>query len=255
MNVKEFLIPETLEEAVALLSVKRNRLIGGNHWMKQNKQIINAVSLDLLDLNYILETENEIQIGGTTPLREIERNQTIKKYFPHIAEAYEHIVGVQLRNTATIGASIYSRFGFSDTVSTLLLLDTEIEINGSERIPLEQYVNRTRTKEIITKVIIKKETVQVKYYAQRKSGTDLPFLIMGLSKCKNEYKVVCAARPKGATLLKETSAALQKEGFCDAVGEKLLAEAAFESNGAASESYRRYLAQTLLKRGWESLCY
>ena len=34
-----------------------------------------------------------------------------------VREAVRHIVGVQFRNCATVGGSIYGRFGFSDVLT------------------------------------------------------------------------------------------------------------------------------------------
>lgn len=252
MNVKKYIVPETLEEAIHLLEKKSNRLIGGNHWLKQGKQTFNAISLDRLDLNYIHETANEIIIGGATPLRDVEINQTIKEYFPHIKEAYQHIVGVQLRNTATIGASVFSRFGFSDIVSTLLLLNTVVELNGSEIVSLDEYVLRKRKKEIVTKVIIKKEKIMVRYHPMRNAQTDLPFFILGLSKNQDGYKVVCGARPQSPIVLMSTSKLLT-DGLSENVIVELLNEAKLSSNAVATKEYREHLAKSLLKRGMEEI--
>ncbi|MFQ7552525.1 MAG: FAD binding domain-containing protein [Blautia marasmi] len=45
-----------------------------------------------------------------------------------IRESLRHIVGVQFRNCATVGGSIWGRFGFSDVLTMLLALDTEVEL-------------------------------------------------------------------------------------------------------------------------------
>ena len=252
MNVNKYIIPETLEEAVQLLEKRTNRLVGGNHWLKQGSHTFNAISLDLLDLNYIKETPDEILIGGATPLREVELNKTIQEYFPHIKEAYQNIVGVQLRNTATIGASVYSRFGFSDIVSTLLLLNTKIEINGNKMISLDEYALLDRVKEIVTKVVIKKEKLKVKYYPMRNAKTDLPYFIFGLSKNQEIYKVVCGARPQSPMVLNNTSEWM-KDGLSDDVIAEMLNEARLSDNSAATKEYREHLAKILLKRAWEEV--
>ena len=41
-----------------------------------------------------------------------------------VKEALRHIIGVQLRNTATVGGSVWGRFGFSDVITLLLAMDT-----------------------------------------------------------------------------------------------------------------------------------
>ena len=45
-------------------------------------------------------------------------------------------MGVKLRNTATVGGSIYGRFGFSDVLSAFLALDSYVELTGAGRVPL-----------------------------------------------------------------------------------------------------------------------
>ncbi|MFV0465669.1 MAG: FAD binding domain-containing protein [Lachnospiraceae bacterium] len=263
MIVKEFIRPDSVEEAVQLLKSRNHRLVGGTHWLKQGSQIMNAVSLDRLNLSFIEESDQEFHIGGTTSLREMERHPSILRDYPHIAAAYQHIAGVQLRNTATIGASVYSRFGFSDTVSTLLLLDTEIELNGTEKISLENYLEQDRTKKIVTGISIKKKKTDIAYYAIRKSAMDLPYFILGIAKQGNSYKVVCAARPQGPIVLKRTGALLEGRNAQNMpmegdefqlILEQLISEAKIKGNASASQEYREHLAKKLLKRGWESVC-
>ena len=42
-------------------------------------------------------------------------------------ESLCHIVGVQFRNCATVGGSIYGRYGFSDVLTMFLGMDTWVE--------------------------------------------------------------------------------------------------------------------------------
>ena len=61
-------------------------------------------------------------------LRQIEQSEAVKKLCGDgIEEAVRHIVGVQFRNQATVGGSIYGRFGFSDVLTAFLALDTYVE--------------------------------------------------------------------------------------------------------------------------------
>lgn len=41
-----------------------------------------------------------------------------------VRESLRHIVGVQFRNLATVGGSIFGRFGFSDVLTMFLALDS-----------------------------------------------------------------------------------------------------------------------------------
>lgn len=67
-----------------------------------------------LGLDTIEETDAGFSIGAMVTLRQLETHPGLEA-FTHgaVREALRHIVGVQLRNLATVGGSIYSRFGFS----------------------------------------------------------------------------------------------------------------------------------------------
>lgn len=52
------------------------------------------------------------------------------------ADMTGHIVGVQFRECATFGGSVWGRFGFSDILTGLLALDCEVELAEAGRIPL-----------------------------------------------------------------------------------------------------------------------
>ena len=62
-------------------------------------------------------------IGAMVTLRQLELHPGLAAYTDGaVRESVRHIVGVQLRNLATVGGSIYSRFGFSDVLTMFLAL-------------------------------------------------------------------------------------------------------------------------------------
>lgn len=64
-----------------------------------------------------------------TPLRELEINKRLNEYtHGAVRESLRHIVGVQFRNCATIGGSIWGRYGFSDVLTMFLAMDTWVEL-------------------------------------------------------------------------------------------------------------------------------
>lgn len=51
-------------------------------------------------------------------LRDIEMHEGLNKEFQNLfKEAVRHIVGVQFRNCATVGGSIFPKLGFSDVLT------------------------------------------------------------------------------------------------------------------------------------------
>ena len=67
-----------------------------------------------------------------------------------------HIVGTQFRNGATVGGSIFGRFGFSDILTCLLALDTYVELYHAGVIALSEFVEMPRDNDILVRIIIKK---------------------------------------------------------------------------------------------------
>lgn len=71
-------------------------------------------------------------------------------------EAVRHIVGVQLRNLATVGGSIYSRFGFSDVLTMFLAMDCDVELYKGGILPLQEYAQRPYDRDILVRLIVKR---------------------------------------------------------------------------------------------------
>lgn len=114
MTIREYKRAESLEEAWQLNQKRNNRVIGGMIWLKmENINVGTAIDLSGLGLDKIEETAKGFSIGAMVPLRQIELHEGLNAYTDGaVRESVRHIVGVQLRNLATVGGSIYSRFGF-----------------------------------------------------------------------------------------------------------------------------------------------
>ena len=122
MTIREYKRAESLEEAWQLNQKKPNRILGGMIWLKMETiNVGTAIDLSGLGLDTIEETEDSFSIGAMVTLRQLEQHPGLAAYtHGAMREAVRHIVGVQLRNLATVGGSIYSRFGFSDVLTMFL---------------------------------------------------------------------------------------------------------------------------------------
>ena len=118
--------PQTLEEAWTLNQSKSARLAAGMMWMRMgDAQIGTVVDLCGLGLDQLEETQDAFLIGAMVPLRKLETWEPLVRYTNGaVKEALRHIIGVQLRNTATVGGSVWGRFGFSDVITLLLAMDS-----------------------------------------------------------------------------------------------------------------------------------
>ena len=169
LTIREIKKVESLEEAWTLNQKKPNKIIGGMIWLKmETLNIGTAIDLTGLGLNTIEETEEEFRIGCMVTLRQFETHPGLDSYSQGaVREAVHHIVGLQLRNLATVGGSVFGRFGFSDVISVLLAMDSYVELYKGGIIPLRDFVNMKYDRDVLVRIIVKKEKASFYYQSVR----------------------------------------------------------------------------------------
>ena len=178
LTIQNYKKVESLEEAYELNQKKANRIVGGMMWMRMGDNRMNtAIDMSGLGLDKIEESDEEFKIGCMTTLRQLEVHESFNEYTDGCAkEALRHIVGVQFRNLATVGGSIYGRYGFSDVLTLLIGLDSYVELYKGGIVPLTEYADRDYDRDIVVNIIVKKRPVNMFYEAVRITETDLPVL-------------------------------------------------------------------------------
>jgi CO/xanthine dehydrogenase FAD-binding subunit len=163
-----------------------------------------------------------------------------------------NVIGVQFRNTVTVGASVYSKYGFSDLITALLVLDTEVELFKGGRLPLAEFLEKPFPRDILTKVLIRKDNRVAAYHNLRISASDFPLLNAAVSRQGDLWSIAVGARPAAARIARDASQALSgpARGNIDAAAIAAIAagELAFGSNLKASAGYRQAMCQVLVKR-------
>ena len=146
LTIKNYVKVKSLEEAYELNQKKSNRVIGGMLWLRlSDLRVQTAIDLSGLGLDQIEETEEAFSIGCMTTLRQLELHGGLDCYTGGaLRESLRHIVGVQFRNLATVGGSIYGRFGFSDVLTMFLVLDTYVELYRGGILPLKEFLARKK---------------------------------------------------------------------------------------------------------------
>lgn len=159
MTIREYKQAESLEEAWQLNQKKANRVLGGMIWLKmENINVGTAIDLSGLGLDTIEETEDTFSIGAMVTLRQLEEHAGLAAYtHGAVKEALRHIVGVQLRNLATVGGSIYSRFGFSDVLTLFMAMDCSVELYKGGIVSLREYAERPYDRDILVRLIVKRK--------------------------------------------------------------------------------------------------
>ena len=114
VTIQNYVRVKNLEEAYTLNQKKGSMILGGMLWTKmQDRTIQTAIDLCELGLDRIDENADAFFIGAMVSLREIELHEGLYAYTQGaVRDALKDIVGVQFRNLATVGGSIWGRFGF-----------------------------------------------------------------------------------------------------------------------------------------------
>lgn len=253
MNMKNYVRAQSLEEAYQLNQNRRNRIIGGMLWLKMSKATVNtAIDLCDLGLDQIEETADAFSIGAMVSLRALELHPGLESYTGGaMREALKDIVGVQFRNMATIGGSLYGRFGFSDVLTLLLLMDVDVELYHGGVVPLEQFAQMRRDRDVLVRVILRKTPGRFAYQSMRNSRTDFPVLACAAACVNGEYRLSVGARPSRARLLRDENGMLSggvnvetAAQFADFAAENLPTG----SNVRAGAAYRTHLIRVLTQR-------
>ena len=222
----------------------------------QDRLIQTAIDMCDLGLDTIEEKDDEFIIGAMASLRQIELHDGLNKYtHGAVCEAVKDIVGVQFRNLATIGGSIWGRFGFSDILTVFLAMDAFVELYHGGMIPLREFVNMKQDRDVIVHLIIRKTPGVFAYASVRNQRTDFPVIACSASCVDGEYRLAVGARPGRAMLVLDEEGLLTG-GLSDDT-EKAFASWVSDnvpvgSNHRAGAEYRsrliRVLGQRLLKK-------
>ncbi len=258
MTIKNYVRAKSLEEAYELNQKRSSRVIGGMLWLKMTKSNVGtAIDLCDLGLNTIEETEDSFAIGAMVSLRQLETHAGLNAYTQGAAAAcVRDIVGVQFRNVATVGGSIFGRFGFSDVLTFFLTTHCTVELYKGGMVSLEEFSKMKKDRDILVRIHVKKVPGKFVYRAVRNARTDFPILTCAVSEMDGTYRAAFGARPGRAIPLTDETGILTK-GLTE---ESILAFAQYAANTVptgknlrGSAAYRTKLVQVECERALRQL--
>ena len=253
ITIQKYVRAQSLEEAWQLNQSRRSRILGGMLWTRLGRgSVSTAIDLSALGLDTIEETEDAFSIGAMVTLRALETHPGLNDYTGHAVEnAVKDIVGVQFRNLATVGGSLWGRFGFSDVLTVFLALDADVELYKGGAIPLERFARMKPDRDILVRLIVKKVPCTAAYAAMRIQRTDFPVLSCALSRLDGQYRAVVGARPGRAMVVRDEPGILAEgvtEASAQAFARYVAANVPTEGNMRGSAAYRTHLIRVLLLR-------
>ena len=250
LKIRQYVRPETLEEAYELCLKKKNRIIGGMLWLKMQDLSVNtAIDLQDLNLDTIEENEYEYSIGCMVSLRQLELHEGLNALTQGaLSQSLAHIVGVQFRNLATIGGSIWGRFGFSDVLTLFMAIDAKVELYERGIMSIEEFADMPRTvKDLLIRIIVPKVRRTTVYRSQRNASTDFPVLACAVSKTADTVCCSVGARPGKAIIVRELP-----DDPAEAA-EYAVSRLTFGTNLRGSSDYRRQICRVIVRRAMEQL--
>ncbi|MDA4128969.1 MAG: xanthine dehydrogenase family protein subunit M [Thaumarchaeota archaeon] len=137
----DYYAPTSLREAIKILHTKDDAkvLAGGQSLLALMKLRLAtpSVLVDITrindDLSFVKRGKDSLILGSLTPHDVIERNETIKKLFPILADAASKIGDQQIRNRGTVGGSCCHADPAADLPTAMTALDPLFVVRGPKR--------------------------------------------------------------------------------------------------------------------------
>ena len=210
ITIQNYVQAESLEQAWQLNQKRSARVLGGMLWLKMGKNTVGtAIDPVQAGVGYHRRTRRCIchrryghaAAAGTAPRPDACTRGAV-------AKALQPIVGVQFRNLATAGGSIWGRFGFSDVLTLFLALDAKVELYKGGVMPLELFAALPYDRDILVRLIVPKTSCILAYEAMRIQRTDLPVLTCAVAQTGGETRAVIGARPGKAVVVRDANGLL-----------------------------------------------
>ncbi len=145
MAVKEYFLPQSVEEAVSLLADHGPELLvmaGGTIAMPLINEGVSmpekVMGLRQAGLDQIEKTNGSLSVGAAATLTQLLRQEQL----PLLAEAANNVGGWAIRNMGTVGGNLFAPPPAGDVAVALLALDARLQLtskSGVRQLPLAEF--------------------------------------------------------------------------------------------------------------------
>lgn len=276
----DYLAPQTLDEAVALLSQHQDeaKILAGGHSLIPAMKLRLATPQILIDigrikdLSYIREEGDLIHIGAMTTHYQIESSDRLREICPLLPECAANIGDVQVRNKGTIGGSLAHADPAADWPAAIIALNAEIVARSAagERVIkaddffVDFFTSALEAGEIVREIRIPAASGRFGHAYLKVPQPASGFAVVGVAVALTRNNSgACASASIGITGIASKAyraTAVEQALVGSALDDAAINQAAGSAadgvsiNGDlyASESYRAHLAQVYTRRAIET---
>jgi CO/xanthine dehydrogenase FAD-binding subunit len=143
--VKEYFLPQSVDEAVSLLAENGPELLvlaGGTIAMPLINEGISlpekVMGLRQARLDKVEQTNGSLFVGASTTLSQL----LAQEHIPLLSEAAHNIGGWAIRNMGTVGGNLFAPPPSGDFAAALLALDAQVKLaskSGQRKMPLTEF--------------------------------------------------------------------------------------------------------------------
>ncbi len=135
-GLKEYVRPQSVDEALGFLSrgdVETRLYAGATSLAFSRPAVERVIDLTRLPLSAIEITQDSLEIGALTSIRDLERHPLIQSFCGGILrQACDRLASTPLRNLITAGGNLLGGFPWSDLPAAFLTLDAELRVVSAE---------------------------------------------------------------------------------------------------------------------------
>lgn len=176
--------PTTLTQVRTLLRVSKDPLLlaGGtfvlNYLKKAPRTPSDVIGLKkIAALRGIRSSGSGLSIGAMTTIAELMDSALIRKHFPSLFQACSRLATTPVRNMATIGGNLCSRFFWVDLPSVLISLGSEVSViapKGKATMGIEELLRHKKARKLlVAAILLPKKNLEAHYFRHTKTTIEV----------------------------------------------------------------------------------
>jgi CO/xanthine dehydrogenase FAD-binding subunit len=193
--------PETLKEALNLFDKKGSMLMAGGTIVLDILKKARRVPENIIGLKGVCEVKGiknssgELTIGAMATIDEVLQEPFVRKNVFSLFQAVQSLGTTPIRNMATVGGNLASRFFWADLPAVLMSLDASINFvtsKGDGHLKVDEFLKmKPSEKMIIKKVVIPAANSTTRYFRHTRDAmaVGVPYVAMASACLKKGQKI------------------------------------------------------------------